>query len=312
MDKRRKTSVFWIAALCSVFVGGMWGTEAEVRAAAATRFTDVAPGGKTIPLQPVATIAPKAPVVPSSPLAPEIPSPTAPASPSLGRSNTSSLPAQPGKNSTDPVAAALQQAVESGQVPVGGADANGGYAGQVLQKLLPYWQPPAGVSGVVTVSLRIGNTGRPLYCEPVKRSGNAQLDESPCEAALRVGSFGNPPYGAVSEVFLTLATDKSALAPTIPKSQAAVQKPGYAEEIMNRVKPVVQVPKGLTGSHTVELNLQVNSTGGVEQLSVARSSGRADVDNAVLAALCTPGIIPPFTGEPATRSLHLLFTIKGN
>lgn len=311
MKNRPQISVLGIVTLCFVLLGGVWAMAVDSPAAATTRFTDVAPGEKAVPLQPVATIAPKAPTVPSSPLAPEIPSPSAPVSPSLQPANTSSLPAQSGNTVTDPIAAALRQAEEAGLAPVGGADMNGGYAGQVLQQLLPHWQPPSGISGVVTVSLRIGNTGRPLYCEPVKRSGNVELDESPCEAALRVGTFGNPPYGAVTEVFLTLATDKSALIPVASKNPTA-QAPGYAEAIMNRVKPVVQVPKGLTGSHTVVLSLQVNTTGGVEQISVTRSSGRADVDNAVLAALCTPGIIPPFTGEPATRNLRLLFTIKGN
>ncbi|WP_300832449.1 hypothetical protein [uncultured Bilophila sp.] len=51
------------------------------------------------------------------------------------------------------------------QVPgmplIAGADGAGGYAADVLEKLLPVWQPPAGASGVVTISLRIGSDGRP-------------------------------------------------------------------------------------------------------------------------------------------------------
>ena len=75
------------------------------------------------------------------------------------------------------------------QVPgmplIAGADGAGGYAADVLEKLLPVWQPPAGASGVVTISLRIGSDGRPLYCEAIRKSGNAALDESPCQSVAR-------------------------------------------------------------------------------------------------------------------------------
>ena len=45
-------------------------------------------------------------------------------------------------------------------------------------------------------------------CEAVRKSGNAALDESPCQAVVRAGSFGTPPYGVITEVFLTFATDQ--------------------------------------------------------------------------------------------------------
>lgn len=194
----------------------------------------------------------------------------------------------------------------------GSADTNGGYGGRVLEKLLSYWQPPTGTSGVVTISLRIGSDGRPLYCETTRRSGNPLLDELPCQAALRAGSFGAPPYGAVTEVFLTLATDRAAFGSNKPAVTAAPQR-SYAEEIMHRVKPQVEVPLGLGGvPHTVELRLRLSGTGNIEELSVTRSSGRQDVDKAVMTALLSPGILPPLPADSPPQDLRLLFTVVSN
>ena len=85
---------------------------------------------------------------------------------------------------------------------IAGADTAGGYAGDVLVKVLPAWQAPAGASGMVTISLRIGSDGRPLYCEASRKSGNTALDESACQAVVRAGTLPTPPYGAITEVYL--------------------------------------------------------------------------------------------------------------
>ena len=190
-------------------------------------------------------------------------------------------------------------------------DSAGGYGAQVLEKLAGVWQPPAGVSGVVTISLRIGSDGRPLYCEPVKYSGNAQLDDSPCQAALHAGSFGQPPYGAITQVFVTLATDRAALRAS-PQPVEETKQRSYAEEIMFRAKPYIQVPQGVHGAFTVELTLKINETGGIEQMSVSKSSGRADVDNAVLTGVIREGVIPPRPAGSEPMTMRLLFTLKNN
>lgn len=194
---------------------------------------------------------------------------------------------------------------------IAGADGAGGYTADVLERLLPVWQAPAGASGVVTVSLRIGSDGRPLYCEAVRKSGNAALDESPCQAAARAGSFGTPPYGAITEVFLTFATDRSAFGGPA-ETQAAPQQRSYAEEIMFRAKPHIQIPPGVRGEYAVELTLRINATGGVEQMEVTRSSGRPEVDNAVLNGVIREGVIPPRPEGSQPTTMRLLFTLKGN
>ncbi|HIW79706.1 MAG TPA: TonB C-terminal domain-containing protein [Candidatus Bilophila faecipullorum] len=202
------------------------------------------------------------------------------------------------------------------QVPgmplIAGADGAGGYAADVLEKLLPVWQPPAGASGVVTISLRIGSDGRPLYCEAIRKSGNAALDESPCQSVVRAGSFGTPPYGAITEVFLTFATDRSAFGGPAQPQAAAPQQRSYAEEIMFRAKPYIQIPQGANGEYTVELTLRINATGGIEQMEVSKSSGRPDVDNAVLTGVIREGVIPPRPEGSQPTTMRLLFTLKNN
>lgn len=118
----------------------------------------------------------------------------------------------------------------TGMPLIAGADTAGGYAGDVLVKVLPAWQPPAGASGIVTISLRIGSDGRPLYCEASLKSGNAALDESACQAVVRAGTLPTPPYGAITEVYLTFMTDPGALKGTAPpgagfRSQGAQLRP---------------------------------------------------------------------------------------
>ena len=201
----------------------------------------------------------------------------------------------------------------TGMPLIAGADTAGGYAGDVLVKVLPAWQPPAGASGIVTISLRIGSDGRPLYCEASRKSGNAALDESACQAVVRAGTLPTPPYGAITEVYLTFMTDPGALKGTAPQGQASAPKErSYAEEIMFRAKPYIQIPQGVHGEYSVELTLRINDTGGIEQMSVSKSSGKAEVDNAVLTGVIREGVIPPRPAGSEPLTMRLLFTLKNN
>ena len=112
----------------------------------------------------------------------------------------------------------------TGMPLIAGADTAGGYAGDVLVKVLPAWQPPAGASGIVTISLRIGSDGRPLYCEASRKSGNAALDESACQAVVRAGTLPTPPYGAITEVYLTFMTDPGVLKGTASYVEHAAKR----------------------------------------------------------------------------------------
>lgn len=200
---------------------------------------------------------------------------------------------------------------DTSSAPLLAADTSGGYGAQVLEKLAKTWQPPAGVSGAVTVSIRIGSDGRPLYCEPVKSSGNTALDNSSCQAVLHAGTFETPPYGAITQVFVTLATDRAAFGTQEQDSSASPQR-SYAEEIMYRAHPYIQIPQGVHGEFTVELALRISPSGTLEEFSVLQSSGRADLDNAVIASITREGVIPVPPAGSSTQNVRLLFTLKGN
>lgn len=200
----------------------------------------------------------------------------------------------------------------TGMPLIAGADTAGGYAGDVLVKVLPAWQPPAGASGIVTISLRIGSDGaRCTARQAASRQCRARRVRLPGRRAR--GTLPTPPYGAITEVYLTFMTDPGALKGTAPQGQASAPKErSYAEEIMFRAKPYIQIPQGVHGEYSVELTLRINETGGIEQMSVSKSSGKAEVDNAVLTGVIREGVIPPRPAGSEPLTMRLLFTLKNN
>ena len=130
---------------------------------------------------------------------------------------------------------------------------------------------------------------------------------------VRAGTLPTPPYGAITEVYLTFMTDPGALKGTATQGQASAPKErSYAEEIMFRAKPYIQIPQGVHGEYSVELTLRINETGGIEQMSVSKSSGKAEVDNAVLTGVIREGVIPPRPAGSEPLTMRLLFTLKNN
>lgn len=228
---------------------------------------------------------------------------------------TENTPDQNIQEKVDSSASVIKEALgKPSQEPFGvGADMAGGYAAQVLETLLLYWDPPTDSSGVLQILLRLSNNGRLLFCETKKSSGNTALDESPCLAALKPESFGIPPSGTVSEVWLTLATDRQAL--FSKKATPSEKKLSYAEKVMQAVRPHIELPLNAenSGKYTVDIRLRVlqeKESGRVEQVTVSKSSGKGDIDAAILAAVCTPGILP----IPSQKSveLRLSFTVNTN
>ena len=72
------------------------------------------------------------------------------------------------------------------------------------------------------------------------------------------------------------------------------------------------LPQGVHGEYSVELTLRINETGGIEQMSVSKSSGKAEVDNAVLTGVIREGVIPPRPAGSEPLTMRLLFTLKNN
>lgn len=212
----------------------------------------------------------------------------------------------------------------------GAADTVGGYAAQVLEQTLSQWQPPAGISGMARVLVRVGSDGRVLSCEATPEPGaNAKqapttavpgssftvtslgggvasaapspLVDSVCLAVGKAGAFGVPPYAMLTEVYLSLMAGNVAL--------AAQSRPAdYADEVLGRVRPHVTPPVRLKGAFTTRIQLKVRADGSIEQIRVDAPSGNAAVDAAVLQAFAVPGVIP-VPGTP--KELLLSFTVSG-
>lgn len=204
----------------------------------------------------------------------------------------------------------------------GSADQLGGYSGNVLEKVLRRFTPPAQMRGIVRVLVRVGADGRPLSCDDAslasqRAAGNSfavrplregqlspdaaaedALVEAACRAVALSGSFGPAPYAMPAEIFLTLAAG-----PLPPDSGSA-----YATQVMERVRPHIHLPIRLGGPFEATVRVKVAADGRFEALEIVRSSGKAEVDAALVQAFAVPGVLPA-PGQP--RELELSFTLQG-
>ena len=204
----------------------------------------------------------------------------------------------------------------------GSADQLGGYSGNVLEKVLRRFSPPANMRGIVRVLVRVGADGRPLSCDDASQAsqraaGNSfavrplregqlspdaaaedALVDAACRAVALSGSFGPAPYSMPAEIFLTLAAG-----PLPPDSGSA-----YATQVMERVRPHIHLPIRLGGPFEATVRVKVSADGRFEALELVRSSGKAEVDAALVQAFAVPGVLPP-PGQP--RELELSFTLRG-
>ena len=65
---------------------------------------------------------------------------------------------------------------------------------------------------------------------------------------MRAGTLPTPPYGAITEVYLTFMTDPGALQGTAPQGQASAPKErSYLREIMFR-QAYIQIRRTSTGN----------------------------------------------------------------
>ena len=106
------------------------------------------------------------------------------------------------------------------------ADASGGYAGKMLDKIVDIWAPPPALKGDFQVQLKVGvdGKGHVLSCTPVRPSGMEALDSSACGAVRQVGSFGRTPHEKPLEVHLSFWTGT-------PKGKTRNQIPDDAESL---------------------------------------------------------------------------------
>ena len=106
------------------------------------------------------------------------------------------------------------------------ADASGGYAGKMLDKIVDIWAPPPALKGDFQVQLEVGvdGKGHVLRCTPVRASGMEALDSSACGAVRQIGSFGKTPHEKPLEVHLSFWTGT-------PKGKTRNQIPDDAESL---------------------------------------------------------------------------------
>lgn len=194
----------------------------------------------------------------------------------------------------------------------GAADTAGGYGWQVLEKVLPLWQPPAGGSGAVIVAVRVGSNGEILYCDTRASSGNPSVDMAACSTVAQAGSFAPPAGGVPLEVFLALpgtgggqaqfpaqspapspvpyagnAGRTLQTAQPYPAGQSAVQPApmqgsrageqvspvgNYADIVMNQIRPHLRVPADFKGEATVVVHMRVDDRGRVVAAEVVEAT----------------------------------------
>ena len=106
------------------------------------------------------------------------------------------------------------------------ADAAGGYAGKMLDKIVDIWAPPPALKGDFQVQLKVDvdGKGKVQNCTPVRPSGMEALDSSACGAVRQIGSFGKTPQEKPLEVHLSFWTGT-------PRGKARNQIPDDAESL---------------------------------------------------------------------------------
>lgn len=203
----------------------------------------------------------------------------------------------------------------------GAAVVDDGYAGKVLQKILPHVNVPSGQRLEARVSL--DGDGNYLRCTPVK--GNAQ---GICNAAKRIGAFGDPPYGAPTDILVAMqdvkagavhetnkqdaahvvstpsSSGKEAHTPALSKGQAA-----YMGRIRRSLRNSIYIPKETKpGTYHAMVRIKCDSHGKIVERAIAKSSGDSRLDRYVLQGIDRAGSVeaPP---EGLGPNLDVNFTL---
>jgi len=170
------------------------------------------------------------------------------------------------------------------------ADHAGGYSSQILGPILQAWKQPEGARGMALFELKVAPSGALSDCRILRESGSPAADASVCVAARNAAPYPYPPYGV--ETLVTLAFSYGA-AEASAKGPLSSATPSYAETLRQNIAPRIILPQGLSGSWTSVLELDIWADGTLRDCRVARPSGNPAVDEAVMAAVRTPGAVTP-------------------
>ena len=156
------------------------------------------------------------------------------------------------------------------------ADASGGYAGKMLDKIVDIWAPPPALKGDFQVQLKVGvdGKGHVLNCTPVRPSGMEALDSSACGAVRQIGSFGRTPHEKPLEVHLSFWTGT-------PKGKTRNQIPDDAESL--RLEERARVKAQAAMSDNMAAGAEERARQRAEEASKATGKDLPDIKPTVVA-----------------------------
>lgn len=184
---------------------------------------------------------------------------------------------------------------------VAAADTNGSYSTQVLAQFLRVWREPESARGTAVAQLSIAPSGALAGCAICQSSGNARLDASVCSAAQNAAPFPYAPFGAEAVVSLAVSCGEV--------SQKGAAPQNYAEMLRQSISPRIRIPKGLAGTWTTVVRIDVWADGSIKDCRIIQASGNAQADAAVMEAVQSPGAITP-PPVHAEQSATLSFTLS--
>lgn len=185
------------------------------------------------------------------------------------------------------------------------ADNVGGYSSQVLNQILRVWHQPAGARGTALAELTIEPSGALSGCNVLQPSLSPAADAALCAAAQNAAPYPYPPFGAQTRVSLAMAYGPDGAA----GQNTTAPAPSYADSLRDAVTPHLILPQGLSGSWTTVVELLVQADGSLKSSRISHSSGNAEADAAVMAAVLSPGAFPPPPGHTEQR-VSLSFTLS--
>ncbi len=212
------------------------------------------------------------------------------------------------------------------------ADVANGYAGEVMEKILANWAPPAD-RGKVRIVVRVDAEGKAERCGYLEKSASQALNDSVCGAVMKTADLGKPPYGMSQDVYLTFwqgnmadlsginrrqAAAKSAAGTAAPAAEAKSApvtldtKPAtlttplkaqdaygpkhaaYFRKLVMELRNATFIPAELAkGTYYATVRLELDASGKILNYSILQSSGSELLDRYVRQGIRRAGKVSP-------------------
>lgn len=115
---------------------------------------------------------------------------------------------------------------------------DGGYAGNVIEKVGNEWAPPPGLRGNFSVRIKVtvGEDGKVRSCKPTEASAIKALDDAACGAVYKAAPFGKTPDGKPVDVHMAFRIGSPKKAPREPSfEEAAIETMKERERLNNQM-----------------------------------------------------------------------------